>query len=109
MRKKKKLKKRAEPDNYTGRKYEDYLRFKILNPEMITTEMDTVYNSQSGPFIQTFIFENTGLIIHSQEKKLSGKTPYEVFKFMYGKRILDRLNIKEIKKDDVNITPSRLK
>ena len=25
--------------------------------------MDTVYNSQSGPFIQTFYFDNTSLII----------------------------------------------
>lgn len=25
--------------------------------------MDTVYNNQSGPYIQTFIFENTGLMI----------------------------------------------
>ena len=215
---KKKLKKRAEPADYTGRKYEDYLRFKTINPGLITVEMDTVYNSQSGPYIQTFIFENTGLmvgIIHeektaesmsktldmfqnilskkeykelfsllltdrgsefakpiqfeinastkefrsnifycdpqmpsqkphvennhillrdilpkktdlsklTQEKlnlifshinslpreKMNGKTPYEVFKFIHGKRILDRLNIKEIKKDDVNITPSLLK
>ena len=215
---KKKLKKRAEAADYSGRKYDDYLRFKSINPGLITTEMDTVYNSQSGPYIQTFIFENTGLmigILHTektadsmsktldkfqdilsskeykelfsllltdrgsefakpiqfevntstgeirsnifycdpqmpsqkphvennhillrdilpkktdlsnltQEKldlifshinslpreKLSGKTPYEVFKFMHGKRILDRLNIKEVKKDDVNITPSLLK
>ena len=25
--------------------------------------MDTVYNEQSGPYIQTFIFQNTNLII----------------------------------------------
>lgn len=30
---------------------------------MATTEMDTVYNQQDGPYIQTFIFENTGLMI----------------------------------------------
>lgn len=30
---------------------------------MITTEMDTVYNFQSGPYIQTFIFENTSFMI----------------------------------------------
>lgn len=42
-------------------------------------------------------------------EKLSGKTPYETFKFIYGKNILERLNIKEIKKDDVNLTPSLLK
>ena len=32
--------------------------------------MDTVYNNQSGPYIQTFIFENTSLmigILHSEK------------------------------------------
>ncbi len=60
---KKKLKKRAEPADYTGRKYEDYLTFIKNNPYLPTTEMDTVYNHQEGPYIQTFIFENTGLMI----------------------------------------------
>ena len=61
--KKKKLKKRAEPVDYTGRKYEDYLEFVKKHPDMPTTEMDTVYNHQEGPYIQTFIFENTCLMI----------------------------------------------
>ena len=59
----KKLKKRSEPADYSGRKYEDYLDFIKLNPSIATTEMDTVYNSHSGPFIQTFIFQNTGLML----------------------------------------------
>ena len=216
--KSKKLHKRSEPADYTGRKYEDYMIFNKLNPDMITTEMDTVYNAQSGPYIQTFIFENTGFMIGrlqtertadamaksldyfqntltdkqykkmfsliltdrgtefakpqlfeishetreirsnifycdpqmpsqkphvennhillryvvpknadlsqlTQKKldlifshinslpreKLGGKTPYEMFKFIYGKEIMERLNIKEIKNDDVNLTPSLLK
>ncbi len=60
---KKKLKKRKEPENYEGRTYTDYLEYKIQNPNIPTTEMDTVYNSQSGPYIQTFIFENTSFMI----------------------------------------------
>ena len=60
---KKKLKKRKEPENYEGRTYTDYLDYKILNPNVPTTEMDTVYNNQSGPYIQTFIFENTSFMI----------------------------------------------
>ena len=63
IRKKNKLKKRAEPADYTGRKYEDYLEYIKNNESTATTEMDTVYNNQSGPYIQTFIFENTGLMI----------------------------------------------
>ena len=60
---KKKLKKRSEHADYTGKKYDDYLNFVKNNPDMTTTEMDTVYNQQDGPYIQTFIFENTGLMI----------------------------------------------
>ena len=59
----KKLKKRRQPVNYKGREYKDYLDYVKAHPLETTTEMDTVYNSQSGPYIQTFIFENTGLMI----------------------------------------------
>lgn len=59
----KKLKKRKEPANYEGRTFIDYLNFKKLHPDIPTTEMDTVYNNQSGPYIQTFIFENTSFMI----------------------------------------------
>jgi len=60
---KNKYKKRKEPKNYTGRKYSDYLKFVTENPQIPTTEMDTVMNSSSGPYIQTFIFGNTGFMI----------------------------------------------
>lgn len=30
---------------------------------MATTEMDAVYTKQEFPYIQTFIFENTGFMI----------------------------------------------
>ena len=214
----KKLKKRNEPANYAGRKYEDYLQFKEENPDVPTTEMDTIYNNQAGPYIQTFIFENTSLmigILHTEKtadsmskaldliqdklsdeeyqkifsllltdrgtefskpiqfevnidtgeirskifycdaqmpsqkphvennhnlvreilpngqnwtsltqekvelifshinstprKSLGGKTPYEVFSFLYGENILKKLNIQKIAKDEVNTTPRLLK
>ena len=60
---KKQLKKRKESANYSGRTYTDYLEYKLQNPNIITTEMDTVYNNQLGPYIQTFIFENTSFMI----------------------------------------------
>lgn len=63
MKKRKTLKKRKEPVNYEGRKYKDYLKFIEDNPTISTTQMDTVYNQQSGPYIQTFIFQNTNLMI----------------------------------------------
>lgn len=63
MRKRKKLKKRKEPVNYDGRRYKDYIKFVEENPTIPTTQMDTVYNNQDGPYIQTFIFQNTNLMI----------------------------------------------
>lgn len=70
MKKRKNLKKRKEPVNYEGRRYKDYLKFIEDNPTVPTTQMDTVYNHQDGPYIQTFIFQNTGLMIgflHTQK------------------------------------------
>lgn len=58
-----KYKKRKEPVNYEGHKYIDYLKFRNDNPEVPVVEMDTVLNSQSGPYIQTFEFEKTGIMI----------------------------------------------
>lgn len=58
-----KYKKRKQPANYTGRKYEDYQEFIKNNPNVNAVEMDTVMNSLSGPYIQTFIFPNTSFMI----------------------------------------------
>lgn len=213
-----KLKKRTESANYQGRTYADYLEYKRQNPNIPTTEMDTVYNNQSGPYIQTFIFENTCFmigILHKHKtadsmsnalntlqikmsgkqfnalfqllltdrgtefakplqfevntttnkirskifycdalqscqkphvennhnfvreilpngqswnhltqekidlmfshinsiprKSLGGKTPYEIFTFLYGNDIANILNIQKIKKDEVTTSPRLLK
>ena len=217
MKKRKVLKVRKEPVNYTNRKYTDYVEFKKSHSNLITTEMDTVYNSRSGPYIQTFIFENTSFMIgflHSEKTSeamsstlnylqdvlgddyyklfsllltdrgvefekyklfeinaetgelrsnifycdpqspsqkphvennhnyvrdilpngkslkfltqddinlmfshinstprnvLGGKTPYEVFEFLYGEDIIMKLNIQKIKKDMVTLQPYLLK
>ena len=213
MKKRKVLKTRKEPVNYANRKYTDYVEFKKSHSNLITTEMDTVYNSRSGPYIQTFIFENTSFMIgflHSEKTSeamsstlnylqdvlgddyyklfsllltdrgvefekyklfeinaetgelrsnifycdpqipsqkphvennhnyvrdilpngkslkfltqddinlmfshinstprnvLGGKTPYEVFEFLYGEDIIKKLNIQKIKKDMVTLQP----
>lgn len=63
MRKRKSLKPRRKPACYDGFKYEDYLNFKSANPNVPTTEMDTLYNNSEGPYIQTFIFENAPVMI----------------------------------------------
>ena len=77
---KKKFKKRKQPENYQGRTYTDYLDYKILNPNVPTTEMDTVYNNQSGPYIQTFIFENTSFMIGIlHQDKTAGEIRSKIF------------------------------
>lgn len=60
---KNKYKKRKEAANYEHHKYKDYLKFKEENPDTPTTEMDTVLNSLSGPYIQTFYFEESSIMI----------------------------------------------
>ena len=78
---KQKYKKRKEPANFEGRKYEDFLRFRSENPETPVTEMDTVYNSPHGPYLQTFIFEKTPFMIgflHSEKtnESMSGSLDF---------------------------------
>lgn len=58
-----KYKKRKQPALYDGHKYKDYQEFKKENPNVKTTEMDTVMNSVSGPYLQTFYFEDTEFMI----------------------------------------------
>ena len=85
--KSKKLNKRKEPADYSGRKYEDYLEFIKNNPTVPTTEMDTVYNNQSGPYIQTFLFENTSLMIgrlHSLKNSESMAGSLDYFQELLG-------------------------
>ena len=69
-----KYKKRKEPVNYDGHKYEDFLRFKEENPNTPVNEMDTVLNSLSGPYIQTFEFENTGIMIGYLHKEKTSES-----------------------------------
>lgn len=39
-------------------------------------------------------------------KVLNGRTPYEMFTYLFGEELADLLNIEEIEKDKVNLTPS---
>ena len=99
---KNKYKKRKEPANYDGKKYKDYLEFKRLNLNIPTVQMDTVMNSLSGPYIQTFIFEKTSFMIGfiHQEKtsesmastldKLEEKMGYTSFRKMFPLILTDR-------------------
>lgn len=99
---KNKYKKRKQPSCYIGHIYKDYLVFKDQNSNIKTTEMDTVMNSLSGPYIQTFIFEDTELMIGflHQEKTsktmsntldvLQNKLSVEEFSKLFGLILTDR-------------------
>ena len=69
-----KCKKRKEAVNYNGRKYQDYLRFREENPETPVTQMDTVYNNPSGPFLQTFLFEKTEFMVGFLHQDRTGES-----------------------------------
>ena len=71
---KNKFKKRKEPINFTGRKYEDYLKFMEENPSCNVIQMDTVYNSQSGPYIQTLKFKKEDIQIGYIHKKRNNES-----------------------------------
>lgn len=48
--------------------------------------------------------------INSTPRKNSGtKTPYEIFTFIYGEELANKLNIHKIAKDEITTTPRLLK
>ena len=66
-------KKRADHRYLQGRTYKDYNLYLLENPDSFVTQMDTVYNDETnGPFLQTFSFLNTGILLaFFQEHKTS--------------------------------------
>jgi len=79
---KNKFKKRKEPVNYEGRRFEDFLQFRAENPDVPCVEMDTVYNSPSGPYLQTFLFENTAFMIGFMHKEKTSASMAETFNYL---------------------------
>ena len=80
-----KLKKRKEPANYDGRRYTDYLAFRAANPGTPVTQMDTVYNNPSGPYLQTFLFEKTAFMIGFLHKEKTSESMAASVDFLHGK------------------------
>ena len=67
---KQKYKKRKEPAHYAGHTYADFKLFCSQHPDTPITEMDTVYNHPSGPYLQTILFGKSLLMIgflHAQK------------------------------------------
>lgn len=74
----KKYKKRKQPVNYIGHTYKDFLEFLDKYPDSPITEMDTVINNVSGPYIQTFIFKDSkfmiGFVKHNKTSETMAST-----------------------------------
>lgn len=91
---KEKYKKRKEPANYNGRKYADYLEFIQLNPDVSAVEMDTVYNHQSGPYIQTFMFPGMQFMVgrlHCEKISESMSSSLDYYQIQLGDDLFSRL------------------
>jgi IS30 family transposase len=89
-----KYKKRKEPANYTGRKYSDFLAFRAANPDITITEMDTVYNNPSGPYLQTFIFEKTALMVgflHKERNNIAMSSGVDILQHRLGDDMFSKL------------------
>ena len=65
-----KYKKREDRKFLIGRTYKDFISYTDDNDNASIVEMDTVYNGQSGPFMQTFKFLSYSFmfIIYHEEK-----------------------------------------
>ena len=59
----KKRKKREHYQYVEGRRFHDFLSYIEKYPDTRHVEMDTLYNSKQGPFIQTFLFKGSNLMI----------------------------------------------
>lgn len=90
----KKYKKRKEPANFEGRKYADFLSFRAKYPDVPTLEMDTLYNSPSGPYLQTFLFEKTAFMIgfiHAERTNTAMAGAVELLQERLGAELFSRL------------------
>lgn len=80
----KQLKKRKDARHYLGRLHKDYLEFCRVNHFDTTPQMDAVFNDVSkGPFIQTFVFPQSSLLIAFLHKKLNSASMLEGVNRLY--------------------------
>lgn len=87
LKKKSSLKKRVDKKYLNGRKYSDFLEFINGNDHPNIIEMDTVYNSQDGPFIQTFYIKTIKTmfaIFHTKKDSASMVDGFHQFVSMIG-------------------------
>ena len=88
------IKKRKDPAHYDGRRYVDYLAFIEENGLVPAVEMDTVYNNASGPYIQTFIFPSSNLMIgflHQERTSMSMASTLDILEERLDQELYSQL------------------
>lgn len=84
-------KKRTDRKYLQGRTYKDYKTYLEENPDAFVTQMDTVYNHETnGPFIQTFMFINAGVIfaiLHNSKTAESMKQGVDLLELILGTQV----------------------
>lgn len=81
--------------------FTDFLHFIL--PFTITNELSLKNITQED---LNLVFSH---INSTPRESLNGKTPYEIMEFLYGKELLDLLDIKQIKRDEVVLKPYLIK
>lgn len=82
-----KYKPRKQRLDLTGKEYKDYIEFRMENPDIPITEMDTVMNSLSGPYIQTIHLVKFKLMIgfiHKEKTSISMAQTYDYLQETLG-------------------------
>jgi len=97
-----KYRKRREPRNYEGHRYSDLQAFLLENPDTPVTQMDTVYNQEAGPYIQTLHLpvcdimigflkvQKTSEAMSTTINGLWGSLPRELFRQLFSCLLTDR-------------------
>jgi len=84
-------KKREDHRYLAGRTYKDCREYMAENPNVLVTQMDTVYNDgTNGPFIQTFKFICGGLLfalLHNEKTSLEMKNGVDQLETILGTNI----------------------
>ena len=84
------LKKRQNYQYLRGRTYAEYLAFIEENPDTLVTQMDTVNNSEQGPFLQTFKFLSSGIlfaVLQENKTALAMKQGVDLLESILGEEV----------------------
>ena len=84
VKKSQKLKKRKDCRHYYGRTYKDFRAHLLINGISHYVEMDTVYNSPSGPYLQTFTFTQSGVFLAILHQNKTANSMIEGLRYFYN-------------------------